>query len=126
LLERKLTDDQAREIRERYANGESSTSLHQQFKIGKSTILAVIAGYSYKTAGGPIKQPIKRPRLDPNAGWVERAKEMRSAGRSFEVIARRLKMTSTKVRYAIDERYREADNLKSRLRHARKRQQATE
>lgn len=53
---RSLTNEQAREIRERYASEEGATQVGLAFEygVGQSVVNQILAGNTYKDAGGPV------------------------------------------------------------------------
>lgn len=58
---RKLTDDEARAIREAYATGEPSMLvLGKHYGVSATHILLIVTGMVYKSAGGPIHIPVGR------------------------------------------------------------------
>lgn len=57
-LSRKLTDDQARVIRERYRDGGvSQAALSTQYGVSLQSLQSLLTGYTYKSAGGPVYWP---------------------------------------------------------------------
>lgn len=55
----KLTDAQVREIRERSCAGETVKDLAPIFKVSKTQISDIATGKSRRTAGGPLRAPLK-------------------------------------------------------------------
>lgn len=52
----KLTNEQARVIRERYVNGEKQKDLAKEYGVGPQSISHVVRNVSFKDAGGPISK----------------------------------------------------------------------
>lgn len=53
----RLTDSQAREIRELRANGWSHRDISALYGISQSAVHDIVKGKSYKGAGGPVEGP---------------------------------------------------------------------
>jgi hypothetical protein len=51
----KLSDEQVRELRERYAAGERTKSLASAFGIAPSYVPMLVRGDARRSAGGPLK-----------------------------------------------------------------------
>lgn len=60
---RKLTTEQAVEIRARVADGEDQTTISLELNVSTSIISQLVIGKTYKDAGGPRKEPRKRRRV---------------------------------------------------------------
>ena len=60
----KLSDKKAREIRERYADGEDPKVLAKIFKVSTNTIMGVLKFETWGRAGGP-RMPTQKDEADP-------------------------------------------------------------
>lgn len=69
---RKFDAGAAKEIRERFAAGETTVELADEFGVGRHTIGNVVRGKTWPNAGGPITEAIRR-RVPPQA--LEAARE---------------------------------------------------
>ena len=58
----KLTNKQAREMRRRYAAGDSQTVLAEQYSVGQGTVSRIVRGIGYQAAGGPIADTSRETR----------------------------------------------------------------
>ncbi len=50
----KLTDEQVREVRERFASGARQVDLAAEYEIGQNTVSSLVVGRTRRSAGGPL------------------------------------------------------------------------
>jgi DNA invertase Pin-like site-specific DNA recombinase len=99
---RKLTNDQAADIRCRYAAGlDSQRALARAFGVHHNTIQQIVAGDSYRGAGGPLTPPMTRPRRSPrrklSRAQAAAARRRVAQGESYRAVADDLGMSWSAV-----------------------------
>ena len=72
------TDEQVREIRERYAAGERPADLCKAFGLSSSRLFRYLNGQTRRSAGGPLRKPAAGRLLDGRT-WDEFPGEVRDA-----------------------------------------------
>ena len=89
----KLTNAQAKEIREKSANGTSSQDLADEYNVSRATIGYIVQGRTYRTAGGPVRE--SKGRLPESA--ILAIRFGRDAGIPLKTLARLYKVSESYV-----------------------------